>query len=87
MEKWLKHFQGYVAFSAISVGVVLWVFSTFATLNEARAIKEEVVAKELSVRGYVDQRHEEVNKELQQMHQTLDKLDKRSYEMLLILKK
>jgi hypothetical protein len=87
MEKWFKHFQGYVAFSAIVVGIVLWVFSTFATLNEAQAIKEEVSKKEESVRGYVDQRHEEVSRDLQEVKQTLDKLDRRSYEMLIILRK
>lgn len=87
MEAWLRHFQGYVAFSAIAIGAVLWVFSTFATLNEAKAIKEEVVQKEASVRQYVDQRHDQVNKELGNIHTTLEKLDRRSFEMLMILKK
>ena len=86
MEAWFKHFQGYVAFSAIAVGVVLWVFSTFATLTEAQAIKEDVGAKEASIRKYVDQRHDEVSRDLNRMQDTLEKLDRRSYEMLKILK-
>lgn len=87
MEKWFKHFQGYAAFSAIVVGVILWAFSTFSTLSEAQAIKEEVIAKEASVRFYVDQRHQEVSRELIEMKDSLKKLDQRSYEMLMILRK
>lgn len=76
-ENWFSLFQIFI----FLIGGIVWIYSTFATAQEAEAIKTDIKERETSVRTYVDQRHGEVLNYLEKMNSTIERIDQRVYEM------
>jgi hypothetical protein len=66
--------KSHVAVTTIVVGVVLWLFQTFATISA-------VAEKESSLRSYVDQKHSAVEQRLDDISSVLKRIDDRVYEL------
>lgn len=74
IKKAVNLVKSHLAVSTIVVGVVLWLFQTFATINA-------VAEKESSLRSYVDQKHSAVESRLDDIKEVLNRVDDRLYDL------
>ena len=74
MGKWFTQFQALIYAATISIAAILYLITTFAT-NSALA------EKEISMKQYVDQKHESVRGDLDAIKDTLNRIDQRVYEI------
>ena len=74
MGAWFKQFEALIWAASLGTVAILYLLGTFAT-------QSALAEKEKNLTSYVDQRHDEVQRQLSEMKAILYRIDQRVYDM------
>ena len=86
MREFLESMKDLIWVGGVATGVVLWATSSFSSAKETQDLREEMKAQKEELKEFSSAQYREAAGDIKDIKKSLETLDKRSIETLLLIK-